>query len=61
MSRKHLRDQEWARSIAELVADSLIDAKLVSEWNFEKARDVVQEEIFVRLVLGDRPSVPDVH
>ncbi|MEN7343550.1 MAG: hypothetical protein AAAFM81_11425 [Pseudomonadota bacterium] len=61
MSRKHLRDQEWARSIAELVADSLIDAKLVSEGNFEKARDVVQEEIFVRLVLGDRPSVPDVH
>lgn len=46
---------QWARKIGDLSADALVDAGVVDRAGEELARDVIVEEVFVRLVMGDHP------
>jgi len=48
-------DREWSTSIAELIADALLDAKLIEADELRTAIEIAAEEIFVRLALNDRP------
>jgi hypothetical protein len=48
-------DKTWSRKVAVLAVDALLDAKIVTKSDFERAVDIVAEEIFVRLGMGDRP------
>ena len=48
-------DKEWSSSVAELIADSLLDAKVIRAADFSRAVEIAAEEIFVRLNLNDRP------
>ena len=47
--------KKWSESVAELVVDALAIAGIVSEKDTEKAKGIVQEEVLVRLCLGDIP------
>ena len=59
MNREIMRegDKEWSASIAELIADALLDAKLIQANDLQGAIDIAAEEIFVRLSMNDRPGV----
>lgn len=46
---------EWCAKVAALSVDVLVDAGLVARTDFELARSIVAEEIFVRLCLHDYP------
>jgi hypothetical protein len=54
MSNEHYID--WSRRIAELVVDALVTAKIVENADLDRAVAVAEEEIRVRLVIGDRPD-----
>ena len=47
--------EQWSHDIAELVADALRDARIVGADDFERAKAIVAEEIWVRLNMGDYP------
>ena len=47
--------EQWSQDIAELAADALIDAKLLGSDDLAKAKEIIAEEIWVRLNLGDFP------
>jgi hypothetical protein len=47
-------DAAWSRKVAELAVDALVEAKIVARDDFERAVDVVTEEILVRLTMDDR-------
>ena len=49
-------DPIWSRRVAALVIDALWTAKIVSDANFDWAKEIAEEEILVRLVAGDRHS-----
>ena len=49
-------DQAWSRSVASIVAATLIQAELLSESDQDRATAIIAEEIFVRLTAGDRPD-----
>ncbi|MEK6234195.1 MAG: hypothetical protein N2C14_05760 [Planctomycetales bacterium] len=51
-----MKDNDWSRSVAELAADALIDAGLIQKAQFAQTTEVIAEEIFVRLILNDRPD-----
>ena len=44
------RVREWCDDVAALGVDVLADAGLVSRADFERAADIVAEEVFVRLI-----------
>ena len=44
------RVREWCDDVAALGVDVLADAGLVSRAGFERAADIVAEEVFVRLI-----------
>ena len=48
----------WAADVAELCADALVDAGVFPVEAFPLARDVIAEEIAVRLALHDDPPPP---
>ena len=48
--------QQWSQGIAELAADALVDAKLIERSAMPKAKEIIAEEIWIRLQLGDFPS-----
>jgi len=50
--------EDWSVRIAALAVDGLLTANIISRENFEKAVEIVEEEIRVRLSLGDVPP-PD--
>jgi hypothetical protein len=52
---KFSSDIEWCERVANMVADALIDAKLIAKPDFERARDCAKEENFVRISMGDLP------
>lgn len=56
MTKENEEFQEGSNEVAELIADAMIDAKLISKEQFEDAVTVISEEIFVRLIIGDYPS-----
>jgi hypothetical protein len=49
-------DVAWSSSVAELAADALVDAGLLTKVDFDKAQNIIMEELRVRLALGDRPD-----
>jgi hypothetical protein len=55
MSDAKVTAEEWAASVAALAIDALVDAGLVSREQFEAARAIVAEEVFVRLCVNDYP------
>ncbi len=48
-------DKEWSEMIGELSADVLVDAGIIDKENFILASKIIAEEVWVRLLLGDRP------
>jgi len=53
-------DKDWSSSVANLVIDTLVTAKIVAKTDFDRAVEIAAEEIFVRLSIGDRPSLDNV-
>jgi hypothetical protein len=53
-----MNSEQWSHDIAELAADALVDAKLLDPGNMTKAKEIIAEEIWVRLNLGDFPTRP---
>lgn len=49
-------DAEWAKKIAEVATDALVDAGIITSVDFDKTSDIIAEEINVRLSLDDRPN-----
>ena len=49
--------EQWSQDIAELTADALRDAKIVAPDDFERAKAIVAEEVWVRLNMGDYPPM----
>ena len=49
-------DLAWSRMVAELAADGLVTAKILAKDDLQKATEIIAEEIYVRLLAGDRPD-----
>ncbi len=49
-------NKAWSYSVAELAADALVTGKVISKDQYERARDIIAEETYVRLALEDRPD-----
>ena len=49
-------DVAWSHTVAELAADGLVTAKILAKDDLQKATEIIAEEIYVRLVAGDRPD-----
>ena len=49
-------DEAWSRSVASIAATTLIHAKILNEADQDRATAIIAEEIFVRLIAGDRPD-----
>jgi hypothetical protein len=45
----------WCDTVAALGVDVLVDHELVRKEDFERATEIVAEEILVRLSMGDYP------
>ena len=50
------QDRVWSREVAELAVDGLVTAKIVSQADFERAVEIVSEEIHARLAMNHRPE-----
>lgn len=48
-------DQQWSEDIASLIADALVDGKLVAREEMERAVKIITQELSVRLILKDYP------
>jgi hypothetical protein len=48
--------KDWSGRVAALVIDALMDHKIVAKADFDRATKIAAEEIFVRLVIRDRPD-----
>lgn len=48
-----------ARGLASLIADALLDGKVISETDFGKTEEIIEEEIVVREALRDVKLVPE--
>ena len=59
MSKPDATAGDWAKSVAANAADALLDYGLVPKEQFELARDVIAEEIYVRLCLNSYPPAVD--
>lgn len=55
MTKDNEEIKAWCTAIAEVIVDELWRGELVEFENFESAVDVVSEELFVRLIVGDYP------
>ena len=55
MTKENEEYQQWSNDVAELAADAMIDAKLITKEQFEESVNVIGVEIFVRLISGDYP------
>jgi hypothetical protein len=51
--------KSWSDQIARLAADALVEARLVNRDDFDKAADVIAEEVFARLCLRDFPPTEE--
>ena len=47
----------WSDHVAGLVVDALIDGGLIGRDDFQRAVDIVSEEVFARLCVRDYPPV----
>jgi hypothetical protein len=58
MTKEHEEMQSWSKSVAEIVADEMLRCKLIKEEDFNEGVEVIGEEIFCRLIVGDYPPPP---
>ena len=49
-------DKAWSDSVASIAASTLQVAKLLPDADYDRVREIIAEEILVRLILGDRPN-----
>jgi hypothetical protein len=49
-------EKEWSQSMAPLVADGLLTAKLIAPSDLDLAIAIAEEDIFVRLIVRDFPG-----
>jgi hypothetical protein len=54
-------DAAWSRSVAELAIDALVTAKIMEKDDFSRAVAIAAEEIYVRLIMQDRPDRENWH
>ena len=47
--------EKWSQDVAALASDALKDAKLIDASVLAKATEIIAEEIWIRLSLGDYP------
>jgi len=52
-------DLNWSKRLGLLIADALVDAKIISKSELPGAADVAAEEILIRLSMRDRPTTPE--
>lgn len=50
-----MNDDTWSKEVAALVADSLVDGGVIDRAAVERAGEIIAEEIWVRLLVGDYP------
>ena len=50
---------EWCEAIASLCVDALLQAKIINPGQVSQAQEIINEEIFVRIVMGDLPPAAD--
>jgi hypothetical protein len=50
------QDKVWTERLAALAVDALLRANIVRKEDFQRAVEVVAEEMAVRLALGDYPQ-----
>jgi hypothetical protein len=55
MTKENEEYQRWSNDVAELIADAMIDANLITKGQFEESVNVIGLEIFVSLISGDYP------
>jgi len=48
-------DKIWSRKVASIALHTCVHAKALAPEQVERCIEIVAEEIFVRLVIGDRP------
>jgi hypothetical protein len=53
------RVRAWCEKVAALGVDVLVDAGLIEKADFERASDIVAEELFERFCLRDYPPLPE--
>jgi len=58
--KRYAKLEEWCEGVAQIVVDALIEAKLIDPLQFDKAAEIVTEEITMRLTIGDYPP-PEIH
>jgi hypothetical protein len=49
--------ESWCEGRASIAVDALLDANLVRREDFDRAVEIVTEELFVRLIIGDYPPL----
>jgi hypothetical protein len=54
-------DAAWSRSVAELAIDALVTAKIMEKDDFSRAVAIAAEEIYVRVIMQDRPDRENWH
>jgi hypothetical protein len=47
--------ETWSNDIAALISDALVDASLLKREDMPRANEIIAEEIWIRLQLGDTP------
>lgn len=57
MTEENVKFQNWSNDVAELIADAMIDAKLISKEQFEESVSVISLEIFVQFICGNYPTL----
>ena len=50
----------WSESISYILADALLDGEVIKNDDFEKAKEILAEELFFRLLVEDYPPPYDV-
>ena len=50
-----MNDDKWSKDIAALISDALLDGGVIEEASFDRASEIIAEEIWVRLLCGDYP------
>jgi hypothetical protein len=50
-----MNDDAWSKDIAALIADSLVDGRVIDRGLVARAGEIIAEEIWARLLVGDYP------
>jgi hypothetical protein len=59
MNKSDATAGEWAKSVAAIAVDALLDAGIIPKVQFDAACEIVAEELFCRLCVNDYPPPVD--